>query len=555
MENYSTSFLGAGSNLDIKFVLIYNSQVFSRYSESLMINNRPLAERPDLLEKLSSDPSKGNIVEQVSLVLQLVENQEPAFKIIPYSPQLTLDQESGNKIVSDGFNRIIYLSLDKNIIGYTKFNSTQGTSTTNLNSKSYQVKKDYRTSKISLIIDVVNNIITRRDDSALDKVDNIDHVRLLGRNNWQYTNSSDFPNISTLSSPTYSSNLNELLSHTPVSHLLTSSGVSEIKGLGRISTSHLSVSKQVALDSLSESAGFKHCQVGFWKGDLAMYLWSDELDGVIKFEAMSLTKRSSASDSPYMYTRPVRGITPSHIHELPPYYSNMDNKMGIVKKHLVGFSGTYIYLYLPSQKKTVIFDIVSNRYLPGGVIANLGDPKNKVVWSDSTQIVSYTEAIRTIPHLVNIRLDIKRYLFDNFLRIVAKVGEWIILDHPSQDSYIFSNYTKTVMIRKDEYYNAHILNNDCLLVRDGGSYQLFLDPGDYTTKKLSAAPGRVKTPYVLDIGVNDSPMLIQKTFLSYFRRNALPRSMRDFKIIAAYGGIIFYSTYSSLGGKKYINYL
>jgi hypothetical protein len=578
MENYNTSFLGAGSLTYGSYILIYNNNVFSKYSDSLMINGKFINSRKDILEKISSKPDRGNIINQTSLILQLKESDgSKAFKLIPYKERITLNSSSGNKIISDGFNTIVYLETNEatSVIGFTFFNKVQGTYSTNSNSNSYQVKKSYKIDSIDLFINISNNL-TLNIDSTINPIEKLDVDRikksLIGKEIWQYVGSKEIKNknFAFTTSPTYSSNLRELLGNTNVSYLITSNTFTEINNLSDVKSGYLSLSKNLQLDPLSAKEKFNHFQVGFWDDDLVMYSWTDEVDNVMKFEVFSLTKINSKF--PLLYTKPIRGTASSHIHEIPPYYLDSERQSQLVEKKLIGFSGKFIYFYLPKYKKTVMFDIVKHKYLAEGVIANLGDITGKIIWSNSNQLVSYDEAVKLIPHLANIKLDVKEFFKNNFLRVVAKVGDWIIIDYPNLNAYIYSNYSKIILVEESEYENVMIINDECLLIKqDNRGYNLIAEEGNYISDTLKNHIINNNLDFQLShlidnfseldpkyninfTGVNN-PLYIQKSALSYFRRNALPTTMNEFNIIAAYGGLIYYVTSHKYENSQFINYL
>lgn len=184
---------------------------------------------------------------------------------------------------------------------------------------------------------------------------------------------------------------------------------------------------------------------------------------------------------------------------------------------------------------------------------------------------TYKESLLEFPDISNTYVDSKLLLSKGY-SLVGKAGDWCIFLNSNDSSYIYSNLNKSIKIGIEEP-SPIIINNQVLLTysfkNDSQQYVLYNEPGFYITstaarriynwsesRKASIVTDETRDsgyyiytpsqdPYnVLQINNGgefiSSPIAIQSSFLSYYRRNTLPRTLNNFRIIGAIGGIIYY---------------
>jgi len=201
------------------------------------------------------------------------------------------------------------------------------------------------------------------------------------------------------------------------------------------------------------------------------------------------------------------------------------------------------------------------------------DIRNQVRTTKKLIFATKEEAEKSIPELTDIYFDLGRYSSECSINVEGKRGEWFIIDHPTIDIKILTNMTKAVLIRSSELGGVMFINNQVLIIKNANpdrlseiTYTLFDGDGKFMT---SGASDYLSTYYnnldtlkeykvpskrkrlMIDNSTNSTNSILdlQRSFLSYFRRNVLPTSLTDFEIIGGLCGLVFYR----LG--SYVNYL
>lgn len=413
--------------------------------------------------------------------------------IIPFSKNITVDYD---------FNVIIYIDKNNKTIAATVFDKMQGTTY-------HYGDIEYISKETKITFNVSNNVKISDSDLPERGGININEAKnwLIGVEPWQYTKNSTDLLSNRKYNKIYTPDTNELLRNRSASYLLTSNSVVNIIRIGNIKTSMLKLPRNLKIDRISEAANLNRNQIGFINGDLVMYRWSEETG---KYVIISLTKVSSVG-TPEIITKPKKlGV---HVYQFKDWGT----------KKLLGFSGTLAFFYDKENSRTEMYDVLMEKSLAneGYVIANTGD---RIIWSKTIELVSYEQSVKLIPEIANVKFDIKGYLQNNFLRVIGLFNGWIVIEDVARKEYILCSRLNTIYTRNLDKVILINLNSaiaDNTLYSDG-------------IKGLNGFPGA----------------------LDKFRRNALPDNMLDVKIIAAYGGLIYY-TYrpDQFDNTKYINYL
>ena len=562
MAIYNTTIIGAGKIINSSEVLVYNTNSFNTYKDSMMVGNIKLSDSPKILGILSSNPTSSNvgyICDKILNIEDLLGSKiYKRFENISTSPdylEFEIDNKSRGIVKNDGFNVIIYLAYDGDRIystGFSTFVKPYG----NRVQSSDSVKRNYEIEKIDLTIDIRNKIsISDTKVYLLDSLvpeTGLSTIDLLGPELYDYTSLAKIKTdrYSFDQSPTYTSNLRTLATDTRSKCCFCESFSSILKG------DNIDYTKLELIRSFTLPVDFKSYQIGYLYGDLVLYSWSN----TSVFSIVSLSQVTGLG-SPKYYTEPLKEGN-------QVIYSSTSWPFPDSIKKIMGFSGQYMVGYGETGSRVVV-DIF-NRSTPidlgPSYILDPTDPLNKVYQADSSEFTSYISSILGYQFLQGLKFDIKGYINSGTLNVIMKWSSWVILDYPELDAYIISNMTKALFIRTSELGNIIFINSECLLIASESdttiSYSLYDASGlfssdllvEYCSQNLLINPATsvigpesrltITREYSAEddsVEVLSSPAIIQSSFLSYFRRSYLPRTMQGFKIIGAASGIIYYT--------------
>lgn len=597
MEIYNTYMLGAGKLVDCEFVLVYNTDSFKNRADDLYLGSSSIG-GSEVLSTLINIPTKKSIGEIVKKVLQVkdgsgslvynvskVNRAEPGSK---YYSDFIVGNKKDNIVGSDGFNVLVYLCSDGGTgfipIGYSTFLEPQGSSLFTESGK-YMIRKSYYVKNLHIYIGFENQLLF--DTESVNLLDNLyetansDKNRQSGTEDWKYAsvrrvNSRESFN---LARPLYSSRIYSSSRDLRSQYVFLDNSSFELGKYGKvIKKTKLSINKNLHIDRYYNS--FNNYQVGFYKGDPALFVWSSDNN----YSIYSLAKKNKVGNV-VMYTGPINSgnlIFNSNVYRLPKFDDAFDSKIEF-------FSGNLIQVQHKNKetgdvRKDVfnidLQDTIDNRNNSGWIsygdyqpVLDPLDIKNRVILSRKLVFSNKTEAEKSIPELTDIFLELGKYSSANSINVEGKRGEWFIIGHPTIDIKILTNMTKTVIIKSSELDGVIYVNNQVLITKSVDPtkpsetrYTLFDEDGKFLTIDASKylntyynssnlvsgfkVPGVAKK-LVIDNSVNSTNSIldIQRSFLSYFRRNVLPISLTDFEIIGGLYGLIFYRQGS------YINYL
>lgn len=230
---------------------------------------------------------------------------------------------------------------------------------------------------------------------------------------------------------------------------------------------------------------------------------------------------------------------------------------------------------LPETSETGTIVMMSRRvpsHLTNFIIDRLDircriSPLNSLTWD------TYKNAINDYYNLSNVYMDSK-FSLTNGAILVGRIGDWFMFEEEKTSAVIYSNMTKSIKLSSKEN-NPIIINNEVLLTwvtsGDGFSttYTIYDEPGYYATPtyynlkynsatgsltdgdsrynnyivyRTSTSPDKILTIKTKsdESSKSSSPILIQRSFLRQFRRNVLPDTLENFKIIGSLCGIIYY---------------
>lgn len=599
MEIYNTYMLGAGKLVDCEFVLVYSTDSFKRRADELYLDNSSISSS-DLLPTLSSLPDKNTISSIVRTILRvkdksgvLVYNVSEVNKVTDpgskYYSEFIVSNRKDNIVGPDGFNVLVYLCNDGNIgltpIGFSTFLEPQGSSVFTESDK-YMIRKSYYVKNLHIYIGFDNQLLFNSDNvNLLDNLyetANPKKINLVGDDDWKYVSVEKIKKRKSNNTvrPLYSSRLYSCdLEKARSQYIYSDCGSFELgKNSEILNRTKLCITKNIHIDRYNNA--FSNYQVGFYKGDPALFVWSNENN----YSIYSLAKKNKVGNI-VMYTNPINSgnlIFSSSVYRLPSYDNGFDSKIEYFSGNLIQTLHTNTET---GESKRVVFNIdlqntIDNKDNSGwmnyGDYNALLDPldiKNRVILSRKLVFPNKIEAISSIPELTDTYFDLSRYSNEYSINIEGKRGEWFIIGHPSIGIKILTNMTKTVIIKSSELGNVIFVNNQVLIVKSPNlnkpseiTYTLFDEDGDFMTEGADeylrtyynslnladkyAVPGITKR-LLIDNSANSTNSIldIQRSFFSYFRRNILPISLTDFEIVGGLYGLIFYRFGS------YINYL
>lgn len=634
--------LGTRSLSDANSILAYNSKTFldpDLYTA--------LGLTSDLAEILRQVPTKSTVDNIFSILNLLPEYQLIQGTHLPSGEvEFIYQNDKFTVIDGQGFDTIIFLSSGE-LLGYLVLLSPVGSYVITENSGKHSVRKNYRVGTVKIYVSSDSNNIRVGEDSisllgdlgAIDKIDR----KLIGPENHEYADKKCITSIKPVQG-NYNIRLGSLLRSRRQASIFTDTFSCLFKD-GGVTTCKLKIKKNIILPSTYSS--FTNHQVGYYHGDLVLYIWKN--NG--QYSIFSLTKTLSdifgdprLEYSPVPYTSARQDstgqvISNTEVYTLPILYPGGSNESQKIRY----FAGEYIIVDVldPTTEiwKTAVFSIdlqdakednnsgwIIESYVPTGLIKTYRYDNG--VWTsipDSSENVETYCSFDTIPEDLKVqgkvvkviervpkyldsfvldRNDLKGYLhkmnknswqtykeaiqdYQGFSNIFVntrlllmrdavlqeKCGDWHILYNSQDKTYIYTNMNKSLKVSIGE--PKPIIINDQVLVtytqnNDTTTYLIYNEPGHYISEPAARrlykwSPSKVGMKMTSDeiwgqnyyiyrpkedsdkfLTINTStdgamsPVVLQDSFLSLYRRNVLPQTLDDFRIIGAIGGIVFY---------------
>ena len=542
ISNQKTIFLGTGKtgNLSgINKILIYNTECFSG-NFNIYLRGEKLQEK--ILSILSEKPTESSVKEIYTYLVELDDEYgNKIYKDIPSRLKQPSDDDSSvifdinlgeYDYFSQGFNVILYLDEGKEILGFTIFDEPRGKTI----SDDTRFVRYYSIDNITLTINYTGIIDINGDTINLvgEVSDIAEDLDLTGKENYNYNTLETIKKEDlSYNNPVYSDNINFLVKNHYTKNLLSGSFYYRL-GSEKYNT-------KLPLKSITlPSNDFDKFQVGFYKGDIVLYTYTDST-----YYITSLTKTGRGS----VYTVPKKDYNGNYISK-SNYYIVPD------KAEIDHFSGGFIYttdnrVFSIQDQTSPMKDTGTNNsgWLNGRYVVDTFDISGKIYKLPEENIIVRREAEKYFPGISSVYLDIENYLKYYTLNVVGKCGDWYIIKESLQSGksfYIYTNMTKTVKFPVSEKnITPMIINNEVLMLKEEldsnkTEYTFFDEPGNYIYGDTECPCGCKRSDITVTISNDDSPTILQTSYFSRFRRNILPDSLTNFDIIATFGGLIFY---------------
>ena len=587
MEIYNTYMLGAGKLVDCEYVLVYNTESFSKRANDLYVDGISIS-KSNFLPLLSKTPDKRGIHEAVAKILNVKNNSgELVYNVSEvnrstdrsskYYSDFIVSNRKDSIVGPDGFNVIVYLCSNGGFelvpIGFSTFLEPQGSSVFTESGK-YMIRKNYYVRNLHIYIGFDNQLLF--DTEKLNLLDNLSSTAnlskrdLRGTENWNYASvSSAKGKVGHVERPLYTNRIYSTVSGRGQYIFSDTNSFILDRNNKVIEKTKLCINKNLHVDRFNNAFG--NYQLGFYKGDPALYVWNIGNN----YSIYSLARKNLVGNT-VMYTNPVntgRLILNSSVYRLPSYDINYKSKIEFFSGNLVQTAHTNNETG-EVVRKVFNLDLQDNRdndnnagWMNFGDDLALLDPldiKNQVRTTKKLIFATKEEAEKSIPELTDIHFDLGRYSSECSINVEGKRGEWFIIGHPTIDIKILTNMTKTVLIRSSELGGVMFINNQVLIVKNPNpdrlseiTYTLFDSDGKFMTSGASdylstyynnldalkeyKVPGNRKR-LMVDNSINSTNSILdlQRSFLAYFRRNTLPTSLTDFEIIGGLCGLVFY---------------
>ena len=423
------------------------------------------------------------------------------------------------KNLEDGFDVIVYISAASNTpIGFTEFVNLQGKGVLlgiTIGLTRYAEKLDVG------VIEVDTGIV---DKTSFDK--DLD---------------SNYPIVSELSTSRvnpFTTDASRIMSDKKSAAWL-SSGIITQEG-----TWALGITKNINVDPYEK--GLTKHGICFYNGDLVMVSWGDS-----EYSVYSLVQTNSFG---YPKTYAESGTLSGNIERLGGrfYYDNTGNLVELI-------TGSK---YINQTTNPIIAD-------PWSV-----DGK---VYELPTFFKSST-ALKYIPEINNIYLDLDTYLKSYQLIVYQKLGSWFILQQKYSGQYLYVAVSPVSVLYMDyeDLDRAMFVNDQTIILRDLNYYTVFCKPGEkyYTERARAIIEGGRLAKYedtgilmcITDNATADEehyqeyygsqtiPVVfdyedLSKTVLNRYRRGPYPLVPGIPELVCSFGGLIFYKSGTT------INYL
>ena len=527
------------------------------------LNTRPTVETiQDLWEHLSG------ISEYEPLLPESLDDGSKRFKF---------NNSKLNVISGEGFDTIIFLSAGE-VLGYIVLVNPFGVSVNNSLDSSYTLKRNYKLKKIYITVSSDASYIRVDKDiihlqGSIKPIAKTVNKNYSGKENWNYATKYDVSGHP--DALNYATNVLTIKKETLPKTIFTDSMICHSKQ-GTLSFAKLGIMKNFVLDTKYDN--FKHCQVGYYNGDLAIFIWNDSLD----YSIYSLTDEIKFNTTGITSVRPytTNSYFPTNIFTIPQLFSDIS----VEEQSIEYFAGKYVVvkvrddqylfdierqnpkrLYQNNPGWIKYYDSEIDSYLPlTNFLVDRMSPVGKVYkpqeggyWSWKT----YQDIVRDISTVSETYIDAASSIISSGRYKIDRIGDWHIFSN--EESKVYSNMTKSLTMSIDEV-DPIIINDQTLIAKEYGissdgydttTYTLYNISDYYMTRRYKERFGVTKdlesrgnlykdsdnTVTFTTSGPNVSnPTEIQKSLFSVYRRNTLPTTMEGFDIIGAFKGIIFY---------------
>lgn len=631
-----TSLLGTRGFDSCNKILVYNSSTFIKKN---ITENLGMSAEEALF--LSKDP-ENNTIDDMYSILKRYNVFQPLLPNTTEEGLLFIFNNSRlSAITGEGFNTIIFL-MNEEILGFTVFLDAIGYNTNNLSSSSYSVKRNYIVNNIIIEVLSGGNSI-RVDEDTINLLNEID--RDVDRDYSDMFTTKEKVLGSFRNSGNYNIHLKSLTHGKTEKDIFSDSTYVKLKGDAIISK--LSLLKDIQLPTSYQD--LQNSQVGYYKGDIVLYLWNDNCEYTIISLTRTLSNFFAGSKDPFPYTTPKRDskgaiISRSEKYKVPRLFQDKE-------QHISYFAGRYIiisiddtnyvfdierqlgeaeieeplgkkntawvvdsYMDLGTRKdwewseegewkecKTAsgpIYDsldlVPEENKVPGYIVTipdrepvflneftvNQQDLSIRLQKLSETSWQRWEDAVKDMPIFTESYANVEALIMADSV-LIERIGTWSVFRDDADSTWIYTSPTKSIKIGQEEN-KPIIINDQCLLTYsiDGDyiTYTLYNEPGYFITPIAAgrvyswtssnnismSAPENKNRGYTVYSGLynkltlrvnsddftkSSSPLAIQGSILSSFRRSKLPTTLEGFKIIGALGGVIFYRV------NNIINYL
>jgi len=568
--------LGTKSLQGCTGLILYNTNSFK---DPLVCENLGLSATE--ANRLSTEPTL-NTIQSIRRSLSAFSEFEP-LSLVPsddLSEELlfVFDNNKLNVINGHGFNTMIFLSGESSIIGFIVLLNPVGAKRDDSSKTNYDLKRNYTLHNIKVSIDASNSQVRIDQDIVhlLNDVETLARAKkrdYSGEKNYNFITKAELDS-SRFSESNYTKYVSVLLkSNRPKSIFLDTLICNSSRG--QVNLSVLNIKRNLELDN--NYADLNEAQVGYFEGDIALFLWSNEIR---RYSVISLTKTmdsifgKAGQNIPWSYLTPLPGDKFStNIHGLPPIETGKNatkieyfaGRYAVAslngKRYLFDIKDRYWIKYKNTETKEYEFlnEFVVDSLDPFGKIYRPDDKDNGLWdWRD------YQKAVEKLYSVSETYIDSGVSMISQAKYPIRKIGDWVVFSN--ENSKVYSNMTKSLTLSFDEN-DPIVLNDQTLLTWKNGideegrstvTYHLYDKAGYFISHDYKSRTGiqkdlesRNKNYKVNDDALTlrtssvnsnfaDSPVLIQRSFFSLYRRNILPKTLEKFSIIGAFKGLIFY---------------
>lgn len=409
---YSTYLSGTGGEiLECSEIVVYNKQEIPDLEKIYIYN----------LEKVYKDVIDSGKYERIL---------EDEFGKFPYD---------GTTEKISGFNVIIYIGRLGKPIGYTEFFGTQGKDSSVLN-----LIFNFSLTPIKISVEIVNSL-----SQLYQTKDIIPSNNQIGDKPLEYLQKKDFKTeITDLSSQV-------VPEYVPSQDAIKNNEEGIVLSRGFVNKDcFIRNSIRFGIRINQYNTVFNRYQVFYYKGDIAIIEWGDELN----YNILSLTK-TNVFDNPISYT-------PSQVGYLTiPDKSSIDKASKIVK--VFGEIGEILL----STGKIDYYDMIQRKWLDlsgvNKVIRNRSDVK-EIRRKFLKGVINLSTITTNFPELIN-----TRYKYTGSDEVIDWIGDWIVFKK-TEEKLVYSSQTFTLTINQGE--EVEVVNNNLLLLKkNSGEYFLISD--------------------------------------------------------------------------------
>jgi hypothetical protein len=571
-------------------ILVYNSATFTK---SRIVGLLGMGEDEAKFLTLNPEPDTIDNIYEI-----LIRHNEFLVMEDQGSGHYLFNNDNYNCISGEGFDTMIFLSDDE-IIGYIVLLEAQGVSKLTTEYP-YTIKRTYTVKNINIYINSEDGSV-RVDQDTIRLLDNIpeDLTTIPG-----FITKSDIGDYDTVKNGNYSYHVNNLLKSSRTKETITDTTFAKITGdtykLLKLDLERNIILGSEYSDFKHEQIGYYKGDpcLYVWNDNCEYSIFSltitlDKLFGL-----------NSRTPKPYTYPRRDQRsnmISATNIYKIPVLEENEDMSIDYFAGHyavvkvgdlrylfdidlqesgdVVGKDNkgwvadsledtgniiSYIYqdgewipsgftaektikdlsLYLNPTEGVVIGCKEYEKILTNRFILDTLDPYNMPFKFSMDEWQNQNEAIKDYCGLSDTYSDIEWVILSDSVPI-KKIGEWIVFENEDESTLTYRNMTKTVKFRIDE--EPIVINDNVLLGRNDNTYTLYNNSGYYVSKlasNLTTLNNKTEFNRTYKLSprtfTGTVPIEITGSFLNNFRRNVLPETLEDFKIIGALSGIIYY---------------